>query len=81
MKGLMQDWQLTTNKILEHAKRINPTREIVTRRLRERGADKKGNRRESEPVNGFVKSFGDEGPRISRVRTKSEEAMPKRRKV
>ncbi|KCZ85662.1 acyl-CoA synthetase [Hyphomonas adhaerens MHS-3] len=33
MKGLMQDWQLTTNKILEHAKRINPTREIVTRRV------------------------------------------------
>ena len=33
MKGLMQDWQLTTNKILEHAKRVNPTREIVTRRV------------------------------------------------
>nr|WP_321440136.1 long-chain-fatty-acid--CoA ligase [uncultured Hyphomonas sp.] len=33
MKGLMQDWQLTTNKILEHAKRINPTREIITRRV------------------------------------------------
>ena len=33
MKGLMQDWQLTTNKILEHAKRINPNREIVTRRV------------------------------------------------
>ena len=33
MKGLMQDWQLTTNKILEHAKRINPQREIVTRRV------------------------------------------------
>ncbi|MCR9194576.1 MAG: long-chain-fatty-acid--CoA ligase [Hyphomonas sp.] len=33
MQGIMQDWQLTTNKILEHAKRINPTREIITRRV------------------------------------------------
>ena len=33
MQGIMQDWQLTSNKILEHAKRINPTREIITRRV------------------------------------------------
>ena len=33
MQGIMQDWPLTTNKIIEHAKRINPTREIVTRRV------------------------------------------------
>ncbi|HPE47621.1 MAG TPA: AMP-binding protein, partial [Hyphomonas sp.] len=33
MKGIMQDWPLTTNKILEHANRINPTREVVTRRV------------------------------------------------
>ena len=33
MQGIMQDWQLTTNKILEHAKRVNPTREVITRRV------------------------------------------------
>ncbi|MEM9842458.1 MAG: AMP-binding protein, partial [Pseudomonadota bacterium] len=33
MQGIMQDWQLTSNKILEHAKLINPTREIITRRV------------------------------------------------
>lgn len=33
MLGIMQDWPLTVNKILEHAKLINPTREIVTRRV------------------------------------------------
>lgn len=33
MLGIMQDWPLTVNKILEHAKRINPTREIITRRV------------------------------------------------
>lgn len=33
MQGIMQDWPLTVNKILEHAKLINPTREIVTRRV------------------------------------------------
>lgn len=33
MLGIMQDWPLTVNKILEHANRINPTREIVTRRV------------------------------------------------
>ena len=32
MFGIMQDWQLTTDKILEHARHVNPTREIVTRR-------------------------------------------------
>jgi len=31
MLGIMQDWPLTVNKILEHAKSINPTREIITR--------------------------------------------------
>ncbi|MEL6921678.1 MAG: long-chain-fatty-acid--CoA ligase [Pseudomonadota bacterium] len=33
MKGIMQDWPLTVDKILEHANKINPTREIVTRRV------------------------------------------------
>lgn len=33
MKGIMQDWPLTVDKILEHARLINPTREIVTRRV------------------------------------------------
>ena len=33
MLGIMQDWQLTTDKILEHARKVNPTREIVTRRV------------------------------------------------
>ncbi len=33
MKGIMQDWPLTVNKLLEHAKLINPTREIITRRV------------------------------------------------
>lgn len=33
MLGIMQDWPLTVNKILEHAKRINPGREIITRRV------------------------------------------------
>lgn len=33
MQGIMQDWPLTVDKILEHAKLINPTREIVTRRV------------------------------------------------
>ena len=33
MLGIMQDWPLAVNKILEHAKRINPTREIITRRV------------------------------------------------
>ncbi|GAB5457257.1 MAG: hypothetical protein Hens3KO_02870 [Henriciella sp.] len=33
MKGLMQDWPLTTDKILEHANNINPTREVITRRV------------------------------------------------
>ncbi len=33
MKGLMQDWPLTVDKILEHARFINPTREIITRRV------------------------------------------------
>jgi fatty-acyl-CoA synthase len=33
MKGLMQDWPLTVDKILDHAKTINPGREIVTRRV------------------------------------------------
>lgn len=33
MMGLMQDWPLTTNKIIEHANAINPTREVVTRRV------------------------------------------------
>jgi fatty-acyl-CoA synthase len=31
MLGLMQDWPLTLDKILDHAKRLNPRREIVTR--------------------------------------------------
>ena len=33
MKGIMQDWPLTVDRILEHANRINPTREVVTRRV------------------------------------------------
>ncbi len=33
MQGIMQDWPLTVDKILAHAKAINPTREIVTRRV------------------------------------------------
>jgi len=33
MQGIMQDWPLTVNKILEHANRINPNREIITRRV------------------------------------------------
>ncbi len=33
MQGIMQDWPLTVNKLLEHAKLINPTREIITRRV------------------------------------------------
>jgi fatty-acyl-CoA synthase len=33
MQGIMQDWPLTVDKILEHAKLINPQREIVTRRV------------------------------------------------
>ncbi|MBR9834417.1 MAG: long-chain-fatty-acid--CoA ligase [Alphaproteobacteria bacterium] len=33
MQGIMQDWPLTVNKLLEHANLINPTREIVTRRV------------------------------------------------
>ena len=31
MQGLMQDWPMTLDKILDHAKRLNPNREIVTR--------------------------------------------------
>ncbi|MEM7767434.1 MAG: long-chain-fatty-acid--CoA ligase [Pseudomonadota bacterium] len=33
MKGIMQDWPLTVDKILSHANTINPTREIITRRV------------------------------------------------
>lgn len=33
MQGIMQDWPLTVDKILEHARLINPGREIVTRRV------------------------------------------------
>lgn len=33
MKGIMQDWPLTVDKLLDQAKLINPTREIVTRRV------------------------------------------------
>ena len=33
MQGIMQEWPLTVNKLLEHARLINPTREIVTRRV------------------------------------------------
>ena len=33
MKGIMQDWPLTVDKIITHAKRINPNREIITRRV------------------------------------------------
>jgi fatty-acyl-CoA synthase len=33
MKGIMQDWPLTVDKLLEQARLINPTREIVTRRV------------------------------------------------
>ena len=33
MQGIMQDWPLTVDKIITHAKLINPGREIVTRRV------------------------------------------------
>lgn len=33
MKGIMQDWPLTVDKILDHARRIHSTREIITRRV------------------------------------------------
>ncbi|MEM1151567.1 MAG: long-chain-fatty-acid--CoA ligase [Pseudomonadota bacterium] len=33
MQGIMQDWPLTVDKIMVHANLINPTREIVTRRV------------------------------------------------
>ncbi len=33
MKGIMQDWPLTVDKLLAQARVINPTREIVTRRV------------------------------------------------
>ncbi|MEM0985210.1 MAG: long-chain-fatty-acid--CoA ligase [Pseudomonadota bacterium] len=33
MKGMMQDWPLTVDKVLSHANAINPTREVVTRRV------------------------------------------------
>ncbi|MEM5516463.1 long-chain-fatty-acid--CoA ligase [Henriciella sp. AS95] len=33
MKGIMQSWPLTVNKLIEHANHVNPTREIVTRRV------------------------------------------------
>lgn len=32
MKGLMQAWPLTVNKLIEHANRVHPATEIVTRR-------------------------------------------------
>ena len=31
MQGLMQDWPLTVDKILDHAKNWHPDREMVTR--------------------------------------------------
>ena len=31
MQGLMQDWPLTVDKIIDHAKHWHPTREVVTR--------------------------------------------------
>jgi fatty-acyl-CoA synthase len=31
MLGLMQDWPLTVDKILDHAKNWHPNREVVTR--------------------------------------------------
>lgn len=33
MKGIMQSWPLTVNKLIEHANLVHPTREIVTRRV------------------------------------------------
>src|SRR3990167_11333129 len=33
MKGIMQAWPLTVNKLIEHANLVHPTREIVTRRV------------------------------------------------
>ena len=33
MDGIMQDWPLTVDKVLEHASKINPTREVITRRV------------------------------------------------
>ena len=32
MLGLMQDWPLTLDKFIDHAKRWHPTREVVSRR-------------------------------------------------
>ena len=33
MRGLMQDWPLTVDRLLVHADRVHPRREIVTRRV------------------------------------------------
>lgn len=33
MKGIMQTWPLTVNKLIEHANLVHPAREIVTRRV------------------------------------------------
>ncbi|MEO1101999.1 MAG: long-chain fatty acid--CoA ligase, partial [Pseudomonadota bacterium] len=33
MQGIMQDWPLTVDKILEHARLQNADREIITRRV------------------------------------------------
>jgi len=33
MLGIMQDWPLTVNRVIEHANRIHSDREIVTRRV------------------------------------------------
>ena len=33
MKGIMQDWPLTVDKILEHARLQHGDREIITRRV------------------------------------------------
>lgn len=33
MKGIMQSWPLTVNKLIEHANLVHPDREIVTRRV------------------------------------------------
>lgn len=33
MKGIMQDWPLTVDKVLEHARQQHGNREIITRRV------------------------------------------------
>ncbi len=40
MLGLMQDWPLTVDKILDHARRWHPDREVVSRRVEDGGIER-----------------------------------------